>query len=530
MKLKSKKFFLLFIISLVMILGLATIANAADDNFKISDDNRNIVLKGTWGLYCLNKPTGETVTWSSSNDSIASIDSNGKVTANAIGTATITATAGTETATSTINVVYRGFLERSTTKVNLVIGEHDSQTVSITAEDYNNNKITNPNVEWKCENEEIAKVDSNGKITAVKSGSTKVIAKVPGAETYFDVVVTDLPVFTDFSNAKIDLVKTAKHYVNLNVNNITNSKQHQRFYYCITPNDKKPDLKLNSIGGMDADSQNSNWRSMTETKTGLVVGYNLEDYVQLNQDLYLWIAESVNYDEGYYDNTNYIAQKTDFVVSGKKLERPKYPVYAEMFFATMITHSDTQLVFNIPIGKKTKRNFTLKIGKITDKSILNGIKNNKGDAWNSLLEYAKKSNAIFNKKLSTVKEGDAAYDTSDGAEKINLKLDNKAYYYMYVVFDDENGKYYPASGLTISKADVFTEGKAKGDWYMFFLGDDSFKWDDFGTTAVGGNTSAKTNNPKKLPYTGTATIGLVIATMTGTAVFFKVKNNKYKGI
>ena len=119
-------------------------------------------------------------------------------------------------------------------------------------------------------------------------------------------------------------------------------------------------------------------------------------------------------------------------------------------------------------------------------------------------------------------------------------LEDKAYYYMYVVFDDENGKYYPASGLTIAKADVFTSGEHKGDWYMFFLGDEKFKWDDFGTTqtgtatvdrnTAGTTTKAKTTKPKSLPKTGSVAIGLVIVAMIGIAVFFKVKNNKYRGI
>ena len=533
MKQKSKKLIILFIISLVMILGFATIVNAADDEFKLTVTTADVVLNGTTTLFCYNKPTGETVNWSSSNSSIASVDSEGKITGKAIGTATITATAGSKTATCTINVVYRSLLDRSTTKVSLIIGEHDSQTVSITAEDYNNKKITNPKAEWKSENEDIAKVDSNGKITAVKAGSTKVTVKVPGAETDFDVVVTNLPKFTDFSNAKIELVKESTSRVQLNVNNISISEKNSSYYYTITSKNEKPELKLAKSGEVDTDSSDSKWKKMYKNRTALVEGYNLEDYVELNQDLYLWIAESVNLDEGYYDESeNLVTVKTNYVVSGQKLERPKYPTYAEMFFATMITYRDTQLVFNIPTGENTKRKFTVKIGKITDKTILNGIKNNNGEAWNSLQEYSNKSNAIFNKKLESNGKYGSEYISRNGVEAIDLKLEDDAYYYMSVIFDDENGKYYPASGLTIAKADIFTTG----EWYLFFLGDDKFKWEDFGTIQTGtatvdGNQVGTTKaGPTTLPYTGITTIGLVIVAMVGTAVFFKVKNNKYKGI
>ena len=534
MKQKSKKLILLFIISLVMILGFATIVNAADDDFRINEETADVVLNGTTTLFCYNKPTGETVTWESSNSSVASIDSDGKVTAKAIGTTTITATAGSKTATCTINVVYSRFLEQSTSKVSLIIGEHDSQTVSITAEDYNNKKITNPKAEWKSENESVAKVDSNGKITAVKAGNTKVTAKVPGAETDFDVVVTNLPKFTDFSNAKFELVKENTRMVQLNVNSISISENNSRYYYTITSKNEKPELNLQKTGEVDRDSPDSKWRYMYKNRTALLEGYEVEDFVQLNQDLYLWIAESVDLDEGYYDESeNYVGVKTNYVVLGKKLERPKYPTYAEMFFATMITSNGTQLVFNVPTGENTKRKFTVKIGKITDKNILNGIKNNNGEAWNSLQEYSNKSNAIFNKKLESNGKYGSEYVSRNGVEAIDLKIEDGAYYYLSVIFDDENGKYYPASGLTIAKADILTNG----DWYLFFLGDEDFEWDDFGTVQTGtatvdGNqvgTTTKTG-PTELPYTGITTIGLVIVTMVGSAVFFKVKNNKYKGI
>lgn len=48
--------------------------------------------------------TTDTVTWSSNNKSVATVDGNGKVTAHSNGTATITATAGDQTATCTVTV------------------------------------------------------------------------------------------------------------------------------------------------------------------------------------------------------------------------------------------------------------------------------------------------------------------------------------------------------------------------------------------------------------------------------------------
>ncbi|MBQ4263619.1 MAG: Ig-like domain-containing protein [Bacilli bacterium] len=47
-------------------------------------------------------------------------------------------------------------------------------------------------INWRSENESIAKVDNNGKITGVKAGNTKVIASIGGKESYVDVVVSNL--------------------------------------------------------------------------------------------------------------------------------------------------------------------------------------------------------------------------------------------------------------------------------------------------------------------------------------------------
>jgi uncharacterized protein YjdB len=52
--------------------------------------------------------TNKTVTWSSSNASVASVDANGTVTAVAEGSATITAKAGDKSATCTVTVKKNG--------------------------------------------------------------------------------------------------------------------------------------------------------------------------------------------------------------------------------------------------------------------------------------------------------------------------------------------------------------------------------------------------------------------------------------
>ena len=431
-------------------------------------------------------------------------------------------------------------------RIGLVIGEHESEQLSVEVKDTSYQVVSNPNIEWKSSDTSIVTVDSKGVITAVKAGTAKVTASVSNKSAEFEITV-EQPKFTDFSNAEYELEKSSPASLKLNVKNIKNVvnkyDSNRQIYYCVTEKNEKPSIKINQDGRIDL--ENKNW-----IRDGAITSNNwselgFEEYAQYNQDMYLWVYEGVRLEQGYRNEEIDIMWINKLIVSGQKLERPKNPVYAEFFSSTFMTHEHDQLVFNMPYVKGTERKFTLKIGKITDKNILNGIKNNKGEKWNSLLEYAKKSNAVFNKELTTnTNDIFAEYSNALGEQNREIikpdNLEDKAYYYMYVVFDDENGKYYPASGLTIAKADVFTSGEHKGDWYMFFLGDEKFKWDDFGTTqtgtatvdrnTAGTTTKAKTTKPKSLPKTGSVAIGLVIVAMIGIAVFFKVKNNKYRGI
>lgn len=118
--------------------------------------------------------TYKSFTWSSDNSGVASV-SDGVVTATAPGMATITVTTvdGLHTATClvTVNakpVAVTGInLNKSTLK--LVVKE--SETLIATVEPEN---AANKTVTWKTEDETIATVNNNGKVTGVNRGSVKI--------------------------------------------------------------------------------------------------------------------------------------------------------------------------------------------------------------------------------------------------------------------------------------------------------------------------------------------------------------------
>ena len=120
--------------------------------------------------------TNKTVVWSSSNESVATVDSNGLVTAIAIGETTITAiTTDGSNLTATCKVTVTPTLATSITldktEISLLATQTAELTVTILPE-----LTTDKTVVWKSSNEEVATVDANGLVTAIAVGTTDITA------------------------------------------------------------------------------------------------------------------------------------------------------------------------------------------------------------------------------------------------------------------------------------------------------------------------------------------------------------------
>ena len=121
----------------------------------------------------------QSVTWSTSDASIASVDANGKVTANAKGSATITVTTadGGKTATCTVTVtepaapvaVTGVTLNKSNTTI--YTGRTETLTATIQPADATNKAIT-----WTSSNTNVASVN-NGVVTGVSVGTATITVK-----------------------------------------------------------------------------------------------------------------------------------------------------------------------------------------------------------------------------------------------------------------------------------------------------------------------------------------------------------------
>ena len=97
----------------------------------LNQSNANLDLYDQIQLTATTTGVTGTVTWSSNNASVASVDNNGLVTTNAEGSATITATAGELSATCTVNVTNSYTAPVLEVLSNVGIAKDDSYTVKV---------------------------------------------------------------------------------------------------------------------------------------------------------------------------------------------------------------------------------------------------------------------------------------------------------------------------------------------------------------------------------------------------------------
>lgn len=132
-----------------------------------------------------NDATENTITWTSSNIFMASVDSNGKVTAMGAGNVTITAKAGSKVASCAVKVIVP--VESITLNMDAItLNEGESVTLKATIipKDASDQAVT-----WSSSDESIVTVDQKGKINAIKQGSADILARIDDKQATCKVTV-----------------------------------------------------------------------------------------------------------------------------------------------------------------------------------------------------------------------------------------------------------------------------------------------------------------------------------------------------
>jgi uncharacterized protein YjdB len=140
--------------------------------------------------------TGRTVTWTSSDDLIATVATDGLVTAVSAGSAIISATSEriSGAASLTVTLAPVATVTVSPAPVTLVAG--GTQQLSATLKDARDGPLTGRVVTWSSSSSAFATVDANGLVTAVAAGTTTITATSEGKAGTSTITVTQVPVAT----------------------------------------------------------------------------------------------------------------------------------------------------------------------------------------------------------------------------------------------------------------------------------------------------------------------------------------------
>ena len=314
----------------------------------------------------------------------------------------------------------------------------------------------------------------------------------------------------DLSNAEfewIGIAENSNRHLELKLTNSTKIEGY-RYYVHLSHN------KNEQLNALDYSNQ-SLWRYLSEYST-----FNAEDIVAENGDIYISICEV---------DSAYGVPK--ILISGQKIERKaQLPLGGRLKAYFFNDHTAT--FCHETIGGY-EREINVKIGIITDKSILKAIKNGEANALQRLLDYAKTSESFYD---GTVKLGE------DVSVVSNLHFIDQEYYFVYMELEDENGKFYPVEDVSLYQALV---DETVGNNLFDYL-DESFEWnleDDEKPQQKPEskptpepekkptNTKDETKAPGKLPYTGgTFVIIAAVLTIIALGIYAYRRNNDLKGI
>ncbi len=137
--------------------------------------------------------SGRTVTWVSSNASVAAVSAVGLVTGVGLGSATITATSEGQSNTASVTVTNVPVASVSVTPASATLQVGQTVQLTATPRDSNGNALSGRVVTWSSSTPSVATVSGGGLVTGVAAGSSTITAASEGKSGTASVAVTAAP-------------------------------------------------------------------------------------------------------------------------------------------------------------------------------------------------------------------------------------------------------------------------------------------------------------------------------------------------
>src|SRR3989441_622327 len=137
-----------------------------------------------------NPLTGRAISWSSSNNNIATVNGSGLVTGVTAGSVTITATSEGQSGTASITVAGAPVASVTVTPPSASVPAGQTVQLTATLKDANGNVLTGRTVTWASNNTTVATVNSNGLVTTKVAGSATITATSEGQSGTSAITVT----------------------------------------------------------------------------------------------------------------------------------------------------------------------------------------------------------------------------------------------------------------------------------------------------------------------------------------------------
>src|SRR5205823_229240 len=118
-----------------------------------------------------NPLTGRAISWSSSNNNIATVNGSGLVTGVTAGSVTITATSEGQSGTASLTVAGAPVASVTVTPPSASVPAGQTVQLTATLKDANGNVLTGRTVTWASNNTTVATVNSSGLVTTKVAGS-----------------------------------------------------------------------------------------------------------------------------------------------------------------------------------------------------------------------------------------------------------------------------------------------------------------------------------------------------------------------